>query len=217
MWLGRFKFLSIFRIDLAIRFAPDVNDINDPSAILSTFLRERARPPGAKRPDQRQSLKAVAETRHRFAACGLDRLPLPRQGLAKRSWLNVSEPLLSRPGNQHRCRQVFAAASAQRGIERFREPTSCRMLAGCLILAAGRADDPDSGFHPTTSWTTLPRRPVARADRQSTTCRTGRSRMIGPSASPSRTPRWTCSRRGSAISSMNCSGRAGDRKREHPP
>ena len=43
------------------------------------------------------------------------------------------------------------------------------MLAGCLILAAGRPDDPDPGFHPTTSWITLPRRPVALADRPSTT------------------------------------------------
>jgi hypothetical protein len=174
------------------------------------------RPLGAKRPDQRQSVKAVAGRDTASPACGLDRLPLPRQGLAKRSWLTMSETLLSRPGRR-RCRQVFAAASAQRGIEGFREQRGCRTLAGCLILAVGRPDDPDPGFHPTTSWITLPRRPVAWADRQSTTCRTGRSRMIGPSASPSRTPRWTCSRLGSAISSTNCSGRAGDRKREHPP
>ena len=177
----------------------------------------RARPLVAKRPGPRPPVNPRAARARLRRLTGLDRRSLPRQGLAKRSWLTMSEPLLSRPSNQHRCRQVFAAASALNGIERFRESASCRMLAACLILAAGRPDDPDPGFHPKASWTTLPRRPVAWADRQSTTCRTGRSRMIGPSTSPSRTPRWTCSRHGSAISSMNCSGRAGDLKREHPP
>ena len=50
------------------------------------------------------------------------------------------------------------------------------MLVECLILAAGRPDAPGSGFRPTTSWTTLPRRPAEWADRPSTmTCQTGRS------------------------------------------
>jgi hypothetical protein len=60
-------------------------------------------------------------TRHRFAACGLDRLLLLRRGLAKRSWLKISETLLSRPSNQHRTGWVFSAGSAQRGINRFRK------------------------------------------------------------------------------------------------
>ncbi len=103
MWLGRFEFLSLRRIALAIRFAQasSISTIRAPSA---PYLAEmRARPLAARRPDQRQSVKAVAETRHRFAACGLDRLPLPRQGLAKRSWLTMSEAFHSRPDNQHRC------------------------------------------------------------------------------------------------------------------
>jgi hypothetical protein len=217
MWLGCFEFLRSCRRALAIRFAQHINCINDPSAIRSTLPRCRARPLGAKRPDQRQSLKAVAETRHRFAAGGLDRPALPRLGLAKRSWLKMSEPLLLDRSNRHHPRQVFAAGSAPRGINRFRKQPSCRMLTECLILAAGRPDASGSGFHPTTFWITLPHRHVVRAGRPSTICRTGRSRMIGPIAFRSRTPRWTCSRDGSAICSMNCSGRAGDSKREHPP
>ena len=63
--------------------------------------------------------------------------------------------------NRHHLPQVFAAASALHGIERFREPASCRMLEGCLILAAGRADDPDLGFHQMIFGITLPRRNVA--------------------------------------------------------
>ena len=50
----------------------------------------------------------------------------------------------------------------------------------------------------------------ASAGRRSTTFRRGPSPTIGPSACRSRTPRSTCSRHGSAISSMNCSGRADD-------
>ena len=55
-----------------------------------------------------------------------------------------------------------------------------------------------------------------RAGRPGTTCRTGSLSTIGPSAFRSRPPRWTCSKHGSAICSMNCSGLAGNSKREHP-
>jgi len=67
-----------------------------------------------------------------------------------------------------------------RGINRFRKQPSCRMLARCLILATGGLDASGSGFHPTTSGITLPRRDVVRAGRPSTTCQTGRSPTIGP-------------------------------------
>jgi hypothetical protein len=50
----------------------------------------------------------------------------------------------------------------------------------------------------------------ASAGRRSTTCRPGLSRTIGPTLYRSPTPSSMCSRHGSAISSMNCSGRADD-------
>jgi hypothetical protein len=157
----------------AIRFAQDLKHFNDPSAIRpnlapipsKTAWREEAGPAPVR--------QGCRWTRHRFAACGLDRLSLPRHGLAKRSWLTMSEPLLSRPGNRHRSLQVFAAGSAQGGINRFRKQPSCRMLAGCLILATGGPDASGSGFHPTTFGIALPRRNVVRAGRPGTTCRTG--------------------------------------------
>jgi hypothetical protein len=217
MWLWELSLRRRLKNRPAIRFAQDINCINDRSAICFISCKEVRKTASREEAGPASVPQGCRGTRHRFAACGLDRLPLPRQALAKRPWLTMSEPLLSRPGNQHRCRQVFAAAGAQRGIERFREQASCRMLAACLILAAGRPDDPDPGFHRTTSWITMPRRPAAWADRPSTTCQIGPSRMIGPNAFRSRTPRWTCSRHGSAICSMNCSGLAGDRKKEHPP
>jgi len=69
--------------------------------------------------------------------------------------------------NRLRPRQVFAAGSAKeawRGINRFRKPANCRMLAGCLILATDGPDASGSGFNPTTTfWTTLP--PERRAGR----------------------------------------------------
>jgi hypothetical protein len=102
LWLWELRLRRRRKNRPAIRFAQDPEHFNNPSAIRSTLFQDRARPLGVKRPDQRQSLKAVAETRHRFAACGLDRLPLPRQALAERSRLTMSEPFLSRPGNQHR-------------------------------------------------------------------------------------------------------------------
>ena len=55
------------------------------------------------------------------------------------------------------------------------------------------------------------------AGRQSMTSRPGSSPTTGPSMSRSRKPRWMCSRRGSAISSMSCSGRADDVTGRHTP
>ncbi len=56
-----------------------------------------------------------------------------------------------------------------------------------------------------------------RAGRRSMTSPPGSSQTIGPSISRSRKPRWMCSRRGSAISSMSCSGRADDVTGRHTP
>src|SRR5438445_2720234 len=98
MWLGRFEILSTRRNAPDIRFAQDLKDINDPSAIRSTLSRYRARPLGARRPGQRPPVNPRATRARLRRLAGLDRRSLPRQGLAKRSWLTMSESLLSRPG-----------------------------------------------------------------------------------------------------------------------
>ena len=193
-----------------------ISTIRWPSA--NTLPRYRARPLAAKRAGPAPVRQGWRVPRPPLRGYGLDRPSLPRQRLAKRSRLKMSEtaPSLDR-SKRNRARQVFTAGNAQRAINRFRKPASYRILAGCLTLATDGPDASGSGFHPTTFGITLTRRNVVRAGRPGTTCRTGRSRMIGPNAFRSRTPRWTCSRHGSATCSMNCSGRAGDRKREHPP
>src|SRR5437868_7003480 len=101
MWLGRFEFLSLRRNVLAIRFAEDIKQFNDPSAIRPIYLAEtRARPLVAKTPDQQPPVNPRAARARLRRLAGLDRRSLPRQGLAKRSWLTMSEPLLTQRGNR---------------------------------------------------------------------------------------------------------------------
>jgi hypothetical protein len=95
------------------------------------------------------------------------------------------------PGIRYRTPRVYPP----RGNDWFHKPAGCRMLAGCLILAADGPDAPGSGFRPTTSWTTLPDGNVVQAGRPGMlTCQTGWSPMIEPIAFRSRTPKRTSSR-----------------------
>src|SRR5882724_5742887 len=86
MWLWELKLRRRRKNRPAIRFAQDVNCINDPSAICfisckdASLAKMRVRPLAAKRPDQRQSLKAVAG---RATARGC-RLRSPHHGIKGR-------------------------------------------------------------------------------------------------------------------------------------
>src|SRR5882757_7017473 len=70
MWLERIEFLCLSQTPLpyVLLKTSSISTIRAPSRPY--LSRYRARPLAAKRPDQRQSLKAIAETRHRFAAAG---------------------------------------------------------------------------------------------------------------------------------------------------
>jgi hypothetical protein len=118
---------------------------------------------------------------------------------------------------------AFLASNLQDviAIERHRRmPRNCREEEGCSGTEMGHSqesraerscrDAPDHApawaFCPTTSISSLsPGR--ALAGHRSTTSLCGPSWATGPGAYPSSSARWTCSRRGSAASSTNSSGR----------
>jgi hypothetical protein len=78
-------------------------------------------------------------TRPRFAACGLDRLSLPRQRLAKRSWLNVSETA------------PFSARAIGFAHGRF-SPPAVRSVESAGSMGSGIAGCwPDVSFSPSTA------------------------------------------------------------------
>jgi hypothetical protein len=129
--------------------------------------------------------------------CGLDRLSPARRGLAKRLWLKVSASapfVTDLPGRKRVLRD--------RDRPFARLPRDA-MLSGCPDRAPAWALCPTIF---TSDWSLGP----TSAGRPTTALRPGPSRTIGPSMCQSPTPNSTCSRHGSAISSMNCSGRADD-------
>jgi hypothetical protein len=126
---------------------------------------------------------------------GLDRLSPAWRGLAKRSRfeMSVTAPFLTvSPGGKR-------ASPDRHGLFAWKSPGA--MLPRCLDHASPSASC-------LTTFTSRWCPGLALAGRRSTISRPGPSRTIGPSAFQLRRPRWTCSRHGSATSSMNCSGLA---------
>jgi hypothetical protein len=129
--------------------------------------------------------------------CGLDRLSPARRGLAKRSRfeMSASAPIVADlPGR----RRVLADRNRSFACER-----SGAILQGCPDYAPAWA-------FCLTIFTSSPSLGLVSAGRRSTIPPLGPSRMIGPTLCRSPTPSSTCSRHGSAICSMKCSGRADD-------
>ncbi len=127
--------------------------------------------------------------------CGLDRLSPARRGLAKRSSFEVSvtAPFLTvLPGGRR-------ASPDRHRLFAWKSPGA--MLSRCLDHAPAWVSCP-------TIFTFRWNRGLALAGHRSMISQPGPSRTIGPSAFRLRRPRWTCSRRGSATSSANCSGPA---------
>ncbi len=127
--------------------------------------------------------------------CGLDRLSSARRRLAKRSRFEVSASapiVIDLPGRRGALADRNRSfACGQSGAILRRCPDHAPAWAFCLTIF------------------TSSRRPGrASAARPSMMLRHGPSRTIGPTLCRSPTPSSTCSRHGSAISSMNCSGRA---------
>ncbi len=143
----------------------------------------------------------LALSRHRFAACGLDRLSPARQMARKRSRFELSEiaPFTTDlPGGRR--------ALPDRERPFVWEPRGA-MLAGCPDRASVWA------LCPMIS-TSSPVRGRAPDGPSSMMSRLGLSPTTGPSASPSPTPNSTYSRRGSATCSMSYLGPADDLRRE---
>ena len=158
----------------------------------------------AKRPDRRHPSR-LARSAPPLRDCGLDRLSSARQGLSKRSWLKVSgvAPIakaspLSVPWRRNRSFRLRA----------FRAT-----LAQCHVLAHRAATAPNAVCCPTI-FTSSRAHGRALADRSNMMLRPGPSPTIGPSVCRLRTPNSTCSKRGSAICLMSCSGRANDLRRQ---
>jgi hypothetical protein len=128
---------------------------------------------------------------------GLDRLPPARRGLAKRSKFDVSA---SAAFTTNFPEGTGALSNRSRSF-------GCERSGAILRRCPDRA--PASVFCPTifTSSRSLGR---ASAGRRSMIFQPGPSRTIGPTLCRSPTPSSTCSRHGSAISSMSCSGLADD-------
>jgi hypothetical protein len=132
---------------------------------------------------------------------GLDRLSPARRGLAERSRFEMSEgaPFVTDlPGGKRVLRD--------RDRPFVRTPDDA-ILPECPAMECSIAGARHSARCPTI-FTSRWSRGLASAGRQSTISWPGPSRTIGPSAFRLRGPRWTCSRRGSATSLMNCSGPA---------
>ena len=126
---------------------------------------------------------------------GLDRLSPARQVARKRSRfeMSVTAPFLTvLPGGRR-------APPDRHGLFAWKSPGA--MLPRCPDHASPSASCP-------TIFTSSSNPGLALAGRRSMISRPGPSRTIGPSAFRLRRPRWTCSRRGSATSSTNCSGPA---------
>jgi len=146
----------------------------------------------------------LALSRHRFAACGLDRLSLARQMARKRSRFELSEiaPFITDlPGG----RRVLP----DRERPFVWEPSGA-MLAGCPDSASASALCP-------MIFTSFLARGRGSGDRSSTTLRHGQSPTNGPTPCRSLTPNSTCSRHGSATCSTSSSDRADDLTRRHLP
>src|SRR5579863_4754353 len=90
MWLWELKLRRRRKNRPAIRFAQDVNYINDPSAIRVISCKDASKAACREEAGPASVPQGCRGTRHRFAACGLDRLSLLRRGLAKRSRLTMS-------------------------------------------------------------------------------------------------------------------------------
>ena len=142
-----------------------------------------------------------------FGGFGLDRLSLSRRGLARRSWLTMSgtAPLSTGATGIAPGRSLPPAARSVGSTD-----SSRGKAAGCLRgdvsfspQAAATIQVRDSTRRPLGL-----RYPAGTSRGPATQARPVALEVTDdwPSASPSRTPRWTCSRHGSAICSMNCSG-----------
>ena len=132
---------------------------------------------------------------------GLDRQSPARRGLAKRSRSEMREsaPLvIGWPGKR--------SALADRNRS-FACGQSGAILRGC-------PDHAPAWAFCLTIFTSNRRSGRASVARPSMMLRHGPSRTIGPTLCRSPTPSSTCSRYGSAICSMNCSGRANDLRRQ---
>jgi hypothetical protein len=89
--------LSSLRIVLARRFAQYIQQFNDSSAIRRRLCTDASKTACREEAGLTPIRQGCRATRHRFAACALDRLPPARRGLAKRSWPKVSETAPARP------------------------------------------------------------------------------------------------------------------------
>ena len=129
--------------------------------------------------------------------CGLDRLPLARRRLAKRSRFEMSAgaPLMT---------DLPEGTSALTDRNRS---FACEPSGAILPECPDRA--PAWVFCPTI-FTSSQSPGLASAARPSTMLRRGQSRTIGPTLCRLPTLNSTCSRRGSANCSTTCSGRADD-------
>jgi hypothetical protein len=141
---------------------------------------------------------------------GLDRLSPDRQAARKRSRFKVSGAApFATPEPKQSSRMLWRRQGS------FRQNRVGATLMACPTFAYRVVPEPKPAPCPTTS-TSFPVRGRASADRPNTMSRRGAWRTIGPRAYRSRTPRSTYSRRGSAIFSMNCSGRAFEVRRHLP-
>lgn len=131
---------------------------------------------------------------------GLDRGSPPGEGLAKRSRfeMSASAPLIADlPEGTRALADRNRSFACERSSDAAGMPRPRASLAFCLtIFTASRSPGLASGA------------------RARTTFSRGSSRTIAPTLFRSPTPSSTCSRHGSAISSMNCSGRADDLRRQ---
>jgi hypothetical protein len=150
----------------------------------------------------------LALSRHRSAACGLDCLSTARQMARKRSRFKVSG---TAPLATDEPKQTSRMLWRRYGV--FRSGGDCAILPECPSTALPHATALHSANCRTisTSFRVLGR---ASDDLSNATLRHGASWTIGPPACRSRTPSSTYSRHGSATSSMNCSGRADDLRRQ---
>jgi hypothetical protein len=147
------------------------------------------------------SLSRLALSRHRFAACGLDRLSPARRRLAKRSRFKMSASAPFSTGWPGRRRVL-------RDRDRLfvRVPRNA-MLSGCPDRASVWALCP-------MIFTSFPARGRAQDGPSSMMSRLGLSPTIGPTLCQLPMPSSTCSRHGSATCSMSYSGPADDLRRE---
>ncbi len=149
----------------------------------------------------------LALSRHRFAAYGLDRLSVARQGLSKRSWLKVSGVAPIAKASPPSVQSVPWRRNRSFRLHAFRAT-----LAQCPAFVHRVATAPNPASCQTI-FTSRSNPGRASAVRRNTTLRRGALLTTGQRACRLRTPKWTYSRRGSAMCSTNYSGRADDVRR----